>query len=104
MAIKLKWQFGESEEKLENEVNNIVGNTTIELLLSQLPSEISCTDEQMAQLQIKKLGNIVWQVGYSAYKQPGLRDFEKSSVIYATEPSLKLALFEVLEELKKGGI
>jgi hypothetical protein len=104
MAIKLKWQFGESEEKLENEVNNIVGNTTIEQLLSQLPSEISCSNEQTAQLQIKKLGNIVWQVGYAVYKEPRLKDFEKSSVIYTTEPSLKLALFEMLEELKKGGI
>ena len=103
MAKKLKWQFGEAEELLENEVNAIVGEFTVEQLLALLPAEMQYDETQNAHLQIRKLGNIVWQVSYVIYKDPYRRDFEKVCISYVTEPSLKLALFEMYEEIKKEG-
>lgn len=99
--MKLKWQFGEALEAMEKEVNQIVKGKTVEELLNELPPEIPYDDLQEAGLVIKKLGDIVWQVSYMVYLDPKHRYFEKVSIKAVTEPSLKLALFEMGEELKK---
>lgn len=99
--MKLKWQFGEALEAMEKEVDQIVKGKTVEELLNELPAEIPYDDVQEAGLVIKKLGDIVWQVSYMVYLDPKHRNFEKVSIKAVTEPSLKLALFEMGEELKK---
>lgn len=101
MAMKLKWQFGEALEAMEKEVDQIVKGKTVEELLNELPAEIPYDDVQEADLVIRKLGDIVWQVSYMVYLDPKHRHFEKVSIMAVTEPSLKLALFEMAEELKK---
>lgn len=101
MAMTLKWQFGQVLEALEKEVNNIVGNATVEELLAQLPPEIPYDEIQTAKLTISKLSDLVWQVSYKIYIDPKTRHFEKVSIKAVTEPSLRLALFEMQQELKK---
>ena len=103
MAMKLKWQFGEALEAMEKEVNQIVNGKTVEEMLNELPAELPYDDIQRAKLVIKKLGDIVWQVSYMVFLDPRNKRFEKFSVRAVTEPSLKLALLEMLEELKKEG-
>ena len=98
--MKLKWQFGESHEALEEEVNKIVGQETLEELLAKIPDEIPYHDTT-AKLGIFKLGGTVWQVSYQVLLDPKTRHFEKVSVKYVTEPSLRLALFEMLKEIEK---
>ena len=101
MAMRLKWQFGETLEALNKEVEQIVKGKTTEELLNELPPEIPYDEFQEAKLVIKKLGDLVWQVSYMIYLDPKTRRFEKVSVSAVTEPSLKLALFEMLEELNE---
>lgn len=101
MAMTLKWQFGQAMDELEKEVNKIVGGVTVDTLLSDLPAEISYDDVQTARLTITKLGDLVWQVSYVVYIDPKTRHFEKVSIKAVTEPSLKLALFEMTKELNK---
>ena len=101
MAMTLKWQFGQVLEALEKEVNGIVGNATVEELLAQLPPEIPYDEIQTAKLTISKLSDLVWQVSYKIYIDPKTRHFEKVSIKAVTEPSLRLALFEMQQELKK---
>lgn len=103
MAMKLKWQFGEALEAMEKEVNQIVNGKTVEEMLNELPAELPYDDIQRAKLVIKKLGDIVWQVSYMVYLDPKSRHFEKVSIMAVTEPSLRLALFEMCEEIKKEG-
>ena len=99
--MTLKWQFGEVLDALEKEVNKIVGDATTEDLLAKLPAEIPYDDIQTAKLTIHKLGDIVWQVSYMVYLDPKTRHFEKVSTKAVTEPSLRLALFEMDKELHK---
>lgn len=99
--MTLKWQFGQAMDELEKEVNKIVGGVTVDTLLSDLPAEISYDDVQTARLTITKLGDLVWQVSYVVYIDPKTRHFEKVSIKAVTEPSLKLALFEMTKELNK---
>ena len=99
--MKLKWQFGESLEALEKEVNSIVGSATVEELFARLPAEIRCDDVNVAKLTVTKLGDTVYQASYVRFKDPGKRDFERACIAYANAPSLKLALFELSEEVKK---
>ena len=99
--MKLKWQFGESAETLDKEINSIVGNTTIDELFAKLPAEIKCDDINSAKLTVTKLGDTVYQASYVRFKDAGKRDFERACIAYANAPSLKLALFELLEEVKK---
>ena len=99
--MKLNWQFGESDEKLEKEVDRIVGNVGVEELLSGLPAEIPYDDAQDGKLVVKKLGERVYQVAYQAYRGVGEKDFESMSVLFTTQPSLRLALFEMTQEIKK---
>ncbi len=101
MAMTLKWQFGQATDELEKDVNKIVGDATVDALLSDLPAEIPYDDIQTARLTITKLGDLVWQVSYVVYIDPKTRHFEKVSIKAVTEPSLKLALFEMTKELKK---
>ena len=101
--MKLKWQFGEALEAMEKEVDQIVKGKTLDELLNELPAELPYDDVQSAKLVIKKLGDIVWQVSYMVYLDPKSRHFEKVSIRAVTEPSLKLALFEMREEIKKEG-
>ena len=103
MAMKLKWQFGEALEAMEKEVDRIVNGKTVEEMLNELPAELPYDDIQSAKLVIKKLGDIVWQVSYMVYLGPKSRHFEKVSIRAVTEPSLRLALFEMYEEIKKEG-
>ena len=103
MAMKLKWQFGEALEAMEKEVDQIVKGKTVEELLNELPAEIPYNDVQMAGLTIRKLGDIVWQVSYMVFLDPRNKRFEKFSIRAVTEPSLRLALFEMCEEIKKEG-
>ena len=103
MAMKLKWQFGEALEVMGKEVDQIVKGKTLDELLNELPAELPYNDIQSAKLVIKKLGDIVWQVSYMVYLDPKSRHFEKVSIRAVTEPSLKLALFEMREEIKKEG-
>ena len=103
MAMKLKWQFGEALEAMEKEVDQIVKGKMLDELLNELPAELPYDDVQSAKLVIKKLGDIVWQVSYMVYLDPKSRHFEKVSIRAVTEPSLKLALFEMREEIKKEG-
>ena len=100
MAMKLKWQFGEALEAMEKEVDQIVKGKTLDELLNELPAELPYDDVQSAKLVIKKLGDIVWQVSYMVYLDPKNRHFEKVSIKAVTEPSLRLALFEMREEIK----
>ena len=99
--MKLKWQFGESEELLEKEVKKIVGDATVEELLLGLPSEIPHNDYQDAHLTIRKLSDKIYQVSYNIYKEVKKKDFEKVSILFTVQPSLRLALYEMAEELKK---
>ena len=99
--MNLKWRFGESEELLSKEVEGIVGDATVEELLGRLPSDIPFSDSQNAHLTIRKLGSIVYQVSYVVYKDPGNTDFEKVSVLFTTQPDLRLALYEMLLEVEK---
>lgn len=101
--MKLKWQFGEALEAMEKEVDQIVKGKTLDELLNELPAELPYDDVQSAKLAIKKLGDIVWQVSYMVYLDPKSRHFEKASIRAVTEPSLRLALFEMCEEIKKEG-
>ena len=101
MAKTLKWQFDETLAVLEKEVNEIIGNVTTEELLNKLPPEIPYDETQTAKLTIRKLGDIVWQVSYMIYIDPKTRHFEKVSVKAVTEPSLRLALYEMDKELTK---
>ena len=98
---KLRWQFGESMEALDAEVKEIVGNVTVDKLLSELPAEILYDNAQDAKLEIRKLGDIVWQVNYIVYKSPKEKDFESVSILSTTQPSLLVALYEMKEELNK---
>lgn len=98
--MKLKWQFGESLDKLEKEVDEIVGNITINELLYQLPYEIPYNDIQTAKLVISKLGDIVWQISYVVYIEPKTKHFEKRNITSVTQPSLKLALYEMVQKIK----
>ena len=100
MAMKLKWQFGEALEAMEKEVDQIVKGKTLDGLLNELPAELPYDGVQSAKLVIKKLGDIVWQVSYMVYLDPKSRHFEKVSIRAVTEPSLRLALFEMREEIK----
>lgn len=100
--MKLKWQFGEALDALEKEVDKIVGQETLEGLLAKLPAEIEYDGSQNAKLTILKCGDLVWQVSYMVYLDPKSRRFEKVSIKAVTEPSLRLALFEMLEEIKKN--
>ena len=100
MAMKLKWQFGEALEAMEKEVDQIVKGKTLDELLNELPSELPYDGVQSAKLVIKKLGDIVWQVSYMVYLDPKSRHFEKVSIRAVTEPSLRLSLFEMREEIK----
>ena len=100
MAMKLKWQFGEALEAMEKEVDQIVNGKTVEEMLNELPPELPYNDIQSAELVIRKLGDIVWQVAYVVYLDPKKRHFEKVSIKAVTEPSLRLALFEMHEEIK----
>ena len=101
--MKLKWQFGEALEAMEKEVDQIVKGKTLDGLLNELPAELPYDGVQSAKLVIKKLGDIVWQVSYMVYLDPKSRHFEKVSIKAVTEPSLRLALFEMYEEIKKEG-
>ena len=101
MAMRLKWQFGEALEALEKEIDKIVGPHTLEELLDRIPPEIPYDDSQTAKLTILKCGDLVWQVSYQVFLDAKTRHFEKVSIKAVTEPSLKLALFEMLEELNK---
>ena len=83
------------------EVDGIVGNATVEELLDRLPSEIPFNDSQSAHLTVRKLGGIVYQVSYLVYKDVGRRNFEAVSILFTTQPTLKLALYEMVQELKK---
>lgn len=103
MAMKLKWQFGEALEAMEKEVDQILKGKTLDELLNELPAELPYDDVQSAKLVVKKLGDIVWQVSYMVYLDPKSRHFEKVSIKAVTEPSLRLALFEMREEIKKEG-
>lgn len=100
--MKLRWQFGESEELLEKEIKEIVGDATVEELLSALPPEIHYSEYQNAHLTIRKLSDLVYQVSYNVYKDAGGKDFEKTSILFSVQPSLRLALYEMVEELKKN--
>lgn len=99
--MKLKWQFGESSESLEKEVNSIVGDATVEELLASLPAEIRCDDVNSARLTVTKLGDVVYQASYEAFRDVRKRNFERACIAYANAPSLRLALFELAEEVKK---
>lgn len=101
MATKLKWQFGGALEALNKEVDKIVGPYSLEELLNKLPSEIEYDETQSAKLVLTKHSDTVWQVAYMIYLDPKFKRFEKVSIKSVTEPSLKLALFEMLEELNK---
>lgn len=99
--MKLKWQFGQSDGLLEKEIKGIVGETTVEELLEGLPSEIPYSESQEAHLTIRKLSGKVYQVSYNIYKDIYRKDFEKVAVMFTVQPSLRLALYEMKEELKK---
>ena len=99
--MKLKWQFGEPEENLICEVKKILGHKTLSDLLQEIPPTIPYSDSQEAKLSIHKLGYMVWQVSYWVYKCPKKKNFEKMTILYTTEPSLELALWEMEKEIKK---
>ncbi len=97
----LKWLFGDSAERLKEEVDNIVGGKSIEELLEELPPEIPYNTTQSAKLTIEKRTDTVWSVSYKVYIKPKRKRFGKKSILFATEPSLKLALFKMIKQLKK---
>lgn len=116
MKEEFTWQFGEPisrEEKeatfktkfpfkkecLDEQIDRITANETIESLMQQLPATIPFDDLQQAKLVIRKLTDLVWQAGYVVYKNPGERDFEAVSVKYVTYPTLILTLHYLLKEL-----
>ena len=101
MANKLEWQFGEAMELLDKEVDKIVSGKTVTQLLTELPDRIPYDEIQDARLQFKKLGDLVWQVSYVIYRNPKARNFEEISIKFTTEPSLRLAMFEMLQEINK---
>lgn len=88
-------------DALGKEVGKIVGDTTVDQLLSELPAEIPYDDAQDAKLVIRKLSDLVWTAGYMIYRSPKEKCFEKSSVLFSTQPTLLLTLYDLREELKK---
>lgn len=99
--MTLKWKFGQVQDTLEKEVDKIVGNATVEELLEQVDPEIPYDDIQTARLSIRKLSNLVWQVSYVIFLDPKTRHFEEVSIKSVTEPSLRLALFEINKQVNK---
>lgn len=97
----LKWLFGDSVKSLKEEVDRIVRGKSIEELLEELPPEIPYDNIQSAKLTIEKLTDIVWSVSYKVYIRPKRKRFGKKSILFATEPSLKLALFKMIKQLGK---
>lgn len=92
-----------SGECLDEQVDRIVGkDTTLNDLLAELPGEIPFSKTQSMRLAIQKCNNLVWQVGYFIYKDPGKRDFEEVPVEYENQPDLRLALYNLLQKIKKN--
>lgn len=90
-------------ECLDEQLDRILGDTTVEELLSKLPSKLQCGDK-IARLEVRKgiPGSIVWHVRYYTYENPGnLKswDHPKHSVIYVNAPDLRLALYFMLQEI-----
>jgi hypothetical protein len=119
---KFTWEFGQpihiedkkeipgirpefSGECLDEQLDRILGNTTTQDYLDQLPSEISFGNS-VAKLEISKgyPGSIVWHVRYYVYESlnPKRLNFTRHTVLYENAPDLRLALHWMLAEINRN--
>ncbi len=107
MNIDLLYTNGYAKTEIEAAVDDIVGkDTTIDDLLSKLPGEIPFSPTQGMRLSIQKCGNkefdnIVWQVGYFIYKDPGKRNWDEIPIECESSRNLRLALYNLLQKINK---
>lgn len=100
-GIRPEWKG----ECLDEQLERILGDTTVLDYLNQLPSEIRYGDS-IAKLEVVKgcPGSRVWQVKYYVYENidPKKPNFTKHTVLYENAPDLRLALHWMLAEINRN--
>ena len=92
-------------ECLDEQLDRILGNTTVQNYLDQLPSEIRYGNS-VAKLEVTKgcPGSMVWHVRYYIYESidPEKPNFTKHTILYENAPDLRLALHWMLAEISRN--
>ena len=88
-------------ECLDEQVERIVGDISLEELLSRLPGSIPFSETSEMRLKIQKGSEFDFVAGYYIFKDPGSSNFNEVPVECEAKPDLRLTLFLLLQKINK---